>query len=186
MAFSERKVAEMAAYFLLKTEKGIMPHLKLMKLLYLSDRECFRQHGFSMSEDKMVSMKYGPFLFETLNFVCGYRQSEPDGWDSLISDKADHQVSVDPKVSVDDLLELSRAEMETMNSVWDKFGNMYQWEISNYTCENCPEWEAHEDFSSPIELDTLFRVLGFSEIQTKVLKEQIAEQEAIDRIFSGK
>ena len=185
MAFSERKVAEMAGYFLLKTDGGMMHHLKLMKLLYLSDRECFRQHGFSMSEDKMVSMKHGPFLFETLNFVCGSRQSEPGGWDSLISDKADHQVSIKPEANVDDFLELSRADMETMDSVWDEFGNMDQWEISNYTCENCPEWETPEDSFRPIEIDTLFRALGFSEIQRKALKEQIAEQEAIDRIFSG-
>ncbi|MCY4047796.1 MAG: Panacea domain-containing protein [Candidatus Dadabacteria bacterium] len=186
MAFSERKVAEMAAYFLLKTEKGIMPHLKLMKLLYLSDRECFRQHGFSMSEDKMVSMPYGPVLSETLNLINGVCQSTPNGWDSLISDKENHQVSVDPKVSVDDLLELSRAEIETMDSVWDKFGSMNQWDIVNYTHNHCPEWEDPEGSSRPIELDTLFKALGFSKIQAKALKEQIAEQEAIDRIFSGR
>ncbi|MCY3973814.1 MAG: Panacea domain-containing protein [Candidatus Dadabacteria bacterium] len=186
MAFNERKVAEMAAYFLLKTKKGIMPHLKLMKLLYLSDRECFWQHGFSMSEDKMVSMPHGPVLSETLNLINGHRPPAPDGWDSLISDKADHQVSVDLKVSVDDLLELSRADIETMDSVWDKFGHMSRWEIVNYTHDHCPEWEDPEGSSRPIELDTLFKALGFSKTQAKALKEQIAEQEAIDRIFSGR
>lgn len=186
MAFNQRKVAEMAAYFLLKTGEGVMPHLKLMKLLYLSDRESFKESGYSMSEDRMVSMKHGPVLSETLNLINGVQQSEPGGWSSLISDKAGHRVAVNSEVSVDDLLELSEADMEIMDSVWNKFGHMNQWEIRDYTHnpENCPEWEDPRDSSHPIELDTLFSALGFDEAQTKALKEQIAEQEAIDRIFS--
>ncbi len=162
-----------------------MPHLKLMKLLYLSDRECFRQNGFSMSGDLMVSMKHGPVLSDTLNLINGFEQSEPGGWDSMISTKKNHQVAVKPEVSLECLFELSRADREIMDSVWEQFGNMNQWDLVKYTHENCPEWQDPGDSSSPIELDTLFKALGFSEVEAKELKKEIQVQDSIDRFFSN-
>lgn len=183
MPINECKVANMASYFLLKTESGTMSHLKLMKLLYLSDRECFRCHGFSMSGDRMVSMKHGPVLSQTLNLINGFQPSEPDGWDSMISAKENHQVAVRPGVKLEDLGKLSRADKEIMDSVWEKFESVDQWKLVEYTHKNCSEWQDPGDSSAPIEFDTLFNALGFDELQIEALKSQIEEQEAIESFF---
>lgn len=53
--FSEEKVAQMAAYLLLK-RGGRMAYLKLMKLLYLANRQSMIRHGRMMGEDKLYSM----------------------------------------------------------------------------------------------------------------------------------
>lgn len=47
--FNERKAAQMAAFFLGQLLDRKMPHLKLMKLLYLSDREAVRAFGWPIS-----------------------------------------------------------------------------------------------------------------------------------------
>jgi uncharacterized phage-associated protein len=57
--FDDRRVAQMAAY-LLSREKGRMNHLKLMKLLYLADRESMKRHGQPISGDRFVAMDHGP------------------------------------------------------------------------------------------------------------------------------
>ncbi len=155
MPINERKAAEMAVFFLLKTREGRMSHLKLMKLLYLSDRESFRTRGFSISNDLMVSMKHGPVLSKTLNLINGYEQSAPDGWNSLISAREDHQVSCNAGLKVEDLKKLSEKELDILESVWNKFGRMDQWEIRDYTHDNCPEWQDPGDSSFPIELDAM-------------------------------
>ena len=49
--FSEEKVAQMAAYLLIK-RGGRMPYLKLMKQLYLANRQSMIRHGSMMGEDK--------------------------------------------------------------------------------------------------------------------------------------
>lgn len=66
--FNERKVTHMAAYFL-KQGGGQMSHLKLMKLLYLADREAMRRSGFPMSGDRLVSMPHGPVLIARTSIV---------------------------------------------------------------------------------------------------------------------
>lgn len=91
--FNERKVAQMAAY-LLKKRGGCMSHLKLMKLLYLADREAMDRYGAPMSGDRVVSMPQGPVLSMTLNLVDGDIESSPNGWDGWVSDKANNEVAL--------------------------------------------------------------------------------------------
>ena len=70
--FNERKAAQMAAFFLGQLLDRKMPHLKLMKLLYLSDREAVRAFGWPISGDRLVSMPHGPVLSQTLNLMDGF------------------------------------------------------------------------------------------------------------------
>ena len=67
--FKEVKTAQVAAFFLAKAPGHRMPHLKLMKLLYLADRESMRETGYPMSWDRLVSMPHGPVLSTTLNLI---------------------------------------------------------------------------------------------------------------------
>ena len=80
--FNERKAAQMAAFFLGQLLDRKMPHLKLMKLLYLSDREAVRAFGWPISGDRLVSMPHGPVLSQTLNLMDGDVESQPGGWET--------------------------------------------------------------------------------------------------------
>ena len=69
--FNESKATQMAAYLLKKAECCTLPHLKLMKLLYLAERTAYLEHGYGISDDTLVSMPYGPVLSSTLNLMNG-------------------------------------------------------------------------------------------------------------------
>ena len=86
--FNERRVAQMAAY-LLDHARTRMKYLKLMKLLYLADRESMKRHGHPISGDRYVSMDHGPVLSNTLNLINGAVKFQEHGWDYWIADKAD-------------------------------------------------------------------------------------------------
>ena len=130
--FSERKVAQTAA-FLLEKRGGAMSHLKLMKLLYLADREAMNRYGISISGDHMVAMPHGPVLSMTLDYMDGGIESSPGGWEEWISDKENHEVSLRKPIARGALDELSIAEIEVLEAVWNQFGKMDRWEIRNYT-----------------------------------------------------
>ena len=66
--FNERKTTQMAAYFI-SHEGGEISKLKLIKLLYLAERESLRQHGRVMTGDRFVAMPYGPVLSMTLDLA---------------------------------------------------------------------------------------------------------------------
>ena len=76
--FNERKVAQMAAFFL-QQAGGTLNILKLMKLLYLSEREAMNRYGEPLSYDAMVSMPHGPVLSMTYECMNGYGSEDPEG-----------------------------------------------------------------------------------------------------------
>lgn len=160
--FNEKKAAQIAAWFLHQAG-GVMSHLKLMKLMYLADRESMRSHGFPMTGDHFVSMPHGPVLSNTLSHINDEAPSACDGWNSWISDKANHEVALVIGVDMDALDYLSRADLQILKSSWEKFGHMTKFQIRDYThdAKNCPEWKDPKGSSYPIHYRTVFEALGF-------------------------
>ncbi|MBS1942228.1 MAG: SocA family protein, partial [Bacteroidetes bacterium] len=130
--FNERKVAQMAA-FLLSKQDGRMPHLKLMKLLYLAERESLNHDAIPMSGDRLVSMEHGPVLSHTLNHMDGDIESSPDGWGEYISSKENYELSLKKAVTRRELEELSDADIAILDRLWGKFGHMSKWQIRDWT-----------------------------------------------------
>lgn len=181
--FNERKVAQMAAY-LLKKRGGCMAHLKLMKLLYLADREAMVRYGVPISGDRVVSMPHGPVLTMTLNLMDGDVESSPNGWDAWISDKANNELSLNPDLTDADFDELSQADIEVLEDVWAKFGKMTRWEIRDYT-HTLPEWEDPHGSSIPIPHRKILMALGCSPEAANQLCTEIEAERAIDKLFAS-
>ena len=184
--FNERKAAQVAAWFL-RQNKGRMPHLKLIKLIYLAEREAMNQHGFTMTGDEFVAMKHGPVPTSTLDYINGLEESGPDGWDSWISDKENHEVALRDRAGKSDTLdELSPADEAVLNDIWKRFGAMSKYQIRDYTHDpqNCAEWIDPEGSSKPIPMQRIFEALGRAPEEAVALAQRIEEQRQIDRVLS--
>jgi len=181
--FNERRVAQMAAY-LLGREKGRMNNLKLIKLLYLADRESMKRHGQPISGDRFVSMDHGPVLFQTFNLIKGAVRFAERGWNHWIADRADYDVALKRKVHRDALDELSEADLEVLGDVYTKFGKMDQWKLVDYTHRYCREWEDPKGSSTPIDYESLFKALGRTPAQARKLGERIERHRRVDSLFA--
>lgn len=156
--FNERKAAQIAAFFALK-EQGQINVLKLVKLIYLTDRKFMADYDRSILNDRLVSMDHGPVNSLTYSYISG--TAESDNWKSFIADGAKHMVALtNAKITTDSLDELSEVEVETLEAIWKEFGHMDRFEIRDYTHENCPEWEDPHGSSTPIRYAQLFKFLG--------------------------
>lgn len=180
--FSERKAAQMAAYLLSKSDDR-MPHLKLMKLLYLSDREAITRLGIPISGDRFVSMDHGPVLSMTLNLMDGDVESSPGGWVDWISDKENNEVSLRHPVTREALDELSDAELDVLDGVWKQFGHMGKWQIRDYT-HTLPEWKNPHGSSLPLEHKEVFKAVGYKESDANELGDEVEARRRIDCLFS--
>lgn len=181
--FNERKVAQMAAY-LLKKRGGCMAHLKMMKLLYLADREAMARYGVPISGDRVVSMDHGPVLSKTLNLMDGDVESSPNGWEELISDKANYELSLRRELTDVDLDELSAADIDVLDTVWDQFGKMGRWEIRDYT-HTLPEWEDPQGSSIPLSHMKILIALGCTPEAANELCADLEAERAIDKLFAS-
>ncbi len=157
--FNERKAAHVAAYFATK-EGGKINIVKLIKLVYLSDREFLDRYDSPILHDGLVSMPHGPVNSTTYDFAKGRHQSP--NWSGLLL-KSGHDVVCAKAVEESDLDELSNAELEVLEHIWAKFGGMEQWELVKHTHENCAEWIDPCGSSSPIPYERVLDALGRKE-----------------------
>lgn len=181
MTFSEQKVAQMAAYFL-KLRGGRMAYLKLMKLLYLADRESLNRFDEPISHDQMVSMPHGPVLSQTYDLMVGQAER---GWDEWIRDEANYEVSLKKSASRDDLDELSDVDLEVLDAVWNEFGSMSRWDLRDWTHNHCAEWEDPCGSSYPIAPKTVFRALGRSDSEAEERAQQLLDRRRLDRVLAS-
>ena len=158
-----------------------MPVLKLTKLMYLADRESLRRFGFSITNDRAVSMPHGPVLSQTLDHVNDALPSSTDGWDHWVQDRENHEVSIAAGRSADNesLDELSESEVEVIASTWSEFGALSPYQLRDYTHEKCPEWVDPQGSSRPIHRRSILKSVGWSEEQAKKLDREEREFEAL-------
>lgn len=184
MQFSERKAAQVAAFFLHRA-RGQLEILKLMKLMYLAERASYQKFGEPMIGDRLVSMDNGPALSITLNHMNRFLPSQEGGWDTWVSDRRDYLLALkhevrDPK---EDLLELSDAELELLDAVWTQYGGLGSFQLAELTHRICPEWEDPHGSSLPISSSRLLRSLGFDDETSKALEERIEANRRLDIAF---
>ncbi|CAM7421024.1 DUF4065 domain-containing protein [Salmonella enterica subsp. enterica serovar Emek] len=165
--FCEEKVAQMAAYLLLK-RGGRMAYLKLMKLLYLSNRKSILMHGRMIGEDSLYSMKFGPVMSNTLNLIRGKAEGIGDYWYDLIeTDGHDVLLRTDPReMDADEIFdELSRADIRILDEVYSQYGHMNRFDLANMTHLKsvCPEWHDPGFSRKPIDLKEMLLLEGKEE-----------------------
>lgn len=172
--FNERKAAQIAAYFIAK-DGGRTHVLKLMKLMYLAEREAMNQYGYPLTFDYPVSMPQGPVLSYTLDCING--SSPQGGWESWVKDREGHEVSVRKKNLSRELLdELSDREVGVLKTVWKRFGHMDRWQLRDYTHKHLSEWSDPSGSSQSISAEDIFLALGRSKSAAEALADQVQQR----------
>src|SRR5437762_12295497 len=88
LQFNERKATQSAAR-LLELRGGRMSYLKLIKLLYLADRQALLRWGRPITTDRYFAMERGPGLSRVLDLATdGEEPGAPCIWASYISGPA--------------------------------------------------------------------------------------------------
>ena len=127
--------------------------MKLIKLLYLIDREALDRWGRPVSTDRYVSMDHGPVLSSVLDLIShGAEPGMKSAWLELISAPDGYDVRLhSDKPPADD--ELSKAEKELIDEVFARFRMASRWDLVRYLHKTAPEWQAPQGSSHPISYE---------------------------------
>lgn len=173
MRFDEQKVTEAAA-LLLELRGGCMHYIKLLKLLYIADREAFSEWGIPISNDNYVSMDNGPVLSQTYNLI-------KDGgrfWSEYISAPfRDYEVELSR--SIQKKRKLSLAEEDLLRSVFEKYGRENRWKIVDLM-HTLPEWKDPGGSSIPISIHDILHALNEPEENIKAIVAEIEQERRIE------
>lgn len=164
--FDEKKTTQAAA-FLIKKSGNTLNYTKLIKLLYLADREAFKEFERPISGDSYVSMPKGPVLSNTYELISYPNKSY---WHRHIK-KMDYDVclSDDPGVSL-----LTPNELTVLENIYDQHKNRDWKAMINYCHKCCGEWQHPGDTSIPIRVDDILKALNKTEREVEIITSEIA------------
>jgi len=184
MRYREDKATALASFFLEKAG-GELEYLKLLKLIYLVERESLRRLSTSVTGDVFYSMKHGPVMSATFDLIKdneAWVDFDHENWSRTIARPKGHTVRLKSRFAVDEVL--SPVEVGFAESIWERFKNVDQWEMVEWIHETFPEWQETSS-RIPISTDDVFRAMSLSEDQVTRrarLQDQVDE---FDQLLEG-
>ena len=126
--FNEQKTTEATAIFL-DLNGGKMNYMKLLKLLYLTDRKAFKEWERPITYDSYVSMKFGPVLSSTYDLIKGSFAGSKY-WSNYIATEKYEVILKDkpPKIK-----KLSQAEIDLIKEIFKEYGKHNKYKLSRIT-----------------------------------------------------
>jgi uncharacterized phage-associated protein len=172
--------ATQAAGRLLRLRGAPMSHLKLIKLLYLVDREALIRWGRPVTYDSYFSMPHGPVLSFTLDRINEPEYSPGAYWHTVIGSKRNNEVQLVTDAVPND--QLSPAEEQLIDEVFARYGHMTRWQLRDFT-HTLPEWHDPQGSSRPIDPADILRHAGYSEAEIRDVAAELEESALADAIF---
>lgn len=180
VGFKSRKAAQLCAHFAVRQAR-VIDKLKLIKLVYLTERKCLETWHRPVLFDELFSLPHGPICSSTLNGING--EIHESIWDHFIARNGNEIVAM-KSFDRDDLDEISDAEIEIIDQIWKRFGHMTASQLRNYTHDNCPEY-TETSGRIPISYREVLEAIGASSSEAEAIEREIStlrrEESALTR-----
>jgi uncharacterized phage-associated protein len=167
-----------ASAVLLDLDANRMAYVRLLKLLYIADRELLAETGRTITGDTAVALKNGPVLSQVYDLIKGVAPKS-QAWSDYIH-RVDYLVELkgDPGRG-----KLSKGEIEKLTEVSERFRTMDDWQLSEYTHE-FPEWKKHHEpgASTPIPWQEMLEAQGKAEL-VEIVERNEAARLYLDTLF---
>ncbi len=171
-----------ASGVLLHLEDGRMASMRLLKLLYIADREMLAGSASSITNDRAYAMKHGPVLSRVYALIKGSEARFAD-WNRYIQTQG-YAVKLvnDPGRG-----QLSPGEVEKLTEVSERYRNQDHWELSDLT-HDFPEWKRHwpddgEGGSYPIPWEDILAAQGEGAETIKAVEQNERILNELDDLF---
>jgi uncharacterized phage-associated protein len=176
MRYDAEKVTEAAA-LLLTLRGGRMHYIKLLKLLYIADREALSEWGIPVSHDNYVSMDNGPVMSQTYNLV----KEGGRVWSEFISAPfGDYEVQLTGEQP--NSKKLSRAEENILRRVFDNYGHKNRWDLVDYV-HTFPEWRDPHGSCIPIDVEEILQALNEPPESIRAIVAELENERKVEKRF---
>jgi hypothetical protein len=193
--FDEENAAHLAAY-LLHLAGGGMSAESLLRMLYLVDRESYRESGNPATWDLAVLSERGPVPSATRDIMMGIRKSKcwsrfvspvVNGRVSLIADAGEPEVDFFGDMEIDDgpseLDQLCGKDGDAAEQVFAKYGHMDHWAYEDLARE-FPEMRCAAGLGEAIPVPAIFLAVGVEPNDVPLWMDQLDESHGLKTCFN--
>ena len=159
-------IIQIVGWFL-KLNNGSMNYTKLIKLMYIADKQALQKYNYTISNDNIVSMKNGPVLSVTYDLIKHTGENKNilglQEWNKYFTKnnyELSFQENIEDKISEilsDDVLWLSDADIEIIETINNEYKDYTYSDMIDliHDKNSFPEveWEKAEISSTSIPLD---------------------------------
>ncbi len=176
--FNLLKTLQAAGVLLRAHPLHVMSRLRLLKLLYIADRESLGETGAPITGDRAVAMQHGPVLSETYDLIKGQHIRAAEWADHFESIGYDVRLIKDPGTG-----RLSRYDIEKLTDVTRRFEHRWDWAVAEET-HRFEEWQRNDpgDSSRVIPVKHILKAVGRAE-DIKAIREDAEAAAFIDRVL---
>ena len=163
--FGTRKIIEAVATLLRSDPCRRMGALRLLKLLYIADRESFREVGRPIVGTKPVAMDFGPIHSDVYDLVKGSHWDEETWAEFIRKDGINVELTKDPGV-----LTLSRYEIDKLTETAERYRDVSDYDLVGVT-HAFPEWSKNyrKKTSMPIPMSDILEAVGRADEEDDIL-----------------
>lgn len=179
--FNIHKAAQ-AAHFFISRAGGEMEILKLVKLLYLADRQSLEKRRVPVVGGTYCSLRHGPITSEILDLINDGTREGDSPWEQLISDRANHRVAAASLPAGYDAL--SPSEVRLLDEVWERFGGKEKWELVEWTHRHCEEWSDPRGGRAEISARRLAESFAWKASEIDDFETELAAQSRLQEILN--
>ncbi|HKI37736.1 MAG TPA: Panacea domain-containing protein [Gemmataceae bacterium] len=177
--FNVEKTIQAIAAFLHFHGSTEMSYLRLLKLLYLADRESLKEIGRPITGDRVAAMKHGPVLSGVYDLIKGEHTAWPL-WSQFFRSKGYRVEMVqDPGNG-----RLSKYEIGKIRELTERYAEQNEWDLVEIV-HRLEEWRRNDpgDSSKPISLDHILEAVGRAADREAILQDA-RDQAAFERLFA--
>jgi uncharacterized phage-associated protein len=159
--------------------------MRLLKLLYIADREMLAGSAAPITSDRAYAMKLGPVLSRVYSLILS-TDSRFDEWNEHIQTQGYAvKLAADPGRG-----RLSKGEIEKLIEVSERYRSKDRWELSELT-HDFPEWKQHwpddaDGGSYPIPWEDMLKAQGQGAETVEVAEEEEKSRQYMDKIFGSR
>lgn len=163
--FDEKKATDAAAY-LLSLNNNRLPYMKLMKLLYISDRVSLSEYHYSITTDSYYSMKFGPVVSGIYDCIRHWNDLPDDSpWKRTIYiNKERYEAVLTDENNPFDML--SEEEKDILRDANNGHDSENQFELSQFT-HSFPEWKDPGNSRIPLSIEEIINATVKDEKEKK-------------------
>lgn len=150
--FNSLKTIQSAAFLLRREPAHRMNFVRLLKILYLAEREILAESGKPLTGSRVVAMRRGTIPQDVLDVISGRHTASPEWSRFFRTDRYSIEMTNDPGLSY-----LSKYVCRKLDEVSRKHDDFDEWAMVDET-QRLPEWQQNAPGDPPREI-TLRQIL---------------------------